>query len=170
MDSLIETFHIDLKLLLAQAINFAIVLAVLYYLILKPIMKTMGERTSKIEKSLADAERIEKELKKTEVDRKEVLARAKKEANDIMEKTAAMAEEKKKEMINKAREEIGVIINKEKEKMQFEKEITLKEIRKEIGELVVLAVEKVLNKKVDSREDKELIEKMVKETKGIINN
>jgi len=167
MGSLIETFHIDVKLLFAQIVNFGIVFAVLYYFVLKPVLKVMNERTSKIEKSLSDAERIEKELKKTEVDRKDVLARAKKEANDIMEKTAAMAEEKKKEMIIRAREEIGVIINKEKEKMQLEKEITLKEIRKEIGELVVLAVEKVLDKKVDAKEDKELIDKMVKEAKGL---
>lgn len=167
MESLIETFHIDVKLIIAQVINFGIVFAILYYLILKPLIKTMGERTEKIEKSLSDAERIEKELKQTEADRKDVLNRAKKEANDIMEKTALIAEEKKKEMITKAREEIGAIINKEKEKMQIEKEITLKEIRKEIGELVVLAVEKVLDKKVDAKEDKELIEKMVKEVKAL---
>ena len=79
MDSLIETFHIDTKLLLAQAINFAIVFAVLYFFALKPLMKAMGERTEKIEKSLDDAKKVEEKLAKTEEDYSKELSNAKKD-------------------------------------------------------------------------------------------
>ncbi|MFH1661985.1 MAG: F0F1 ATP synthase subunit B [Candidatus Falkowbacteria bacterium] len=162
MDSLIETFHIDVKLLIAQMINFAIVFCVLYFFALKPLMKVMSDRTKKIEKSLDDAKKIEENLEKTEEKSNEIIARAKKEANAILEKTETISEEKRKEILQRTKEEIGAIINKEKEKAQAEKLKTLKEIKKEVADLVVASVEKVLEKKVDGKEDKRLIEKIVK--------
>jgi len=162
MDNLIETFHLDLKLLIAQAINFAIVIAVLYFFALKPLMRTMKDRSVKIEKSLEDAKKIEEKLNKTETDYKEELAKAKKEALTILEKAQAQAEDKKQEMIDKAKIEIGQIINDEKATMQTEKAATLKAIKSEVAGLVISSVEKVLGKKMDAKEDKELIKKIVK--------
>ena len=85
MDSLVSTFHLDLGLFLAQAVNFAIVLAVLYYFAFKPIAKVMNERSEKIEKSLADAKEIEAKLADTEKERQEVINEAKKAASLLLE-------------------------------------------------------------------------------------
>jgi F0F1-type ATP synthase membrane subunit b/b' len=52
MDSIISTFHVDLKLLIAQVINFGIIFFVLYKFAFKPIAKIMQERTNTIEKKL----------------------------------------------------------------------------------------------------------------------
>ena len=56
MEEIIKTFHIDWKLLIAQAVNFAIVVFALYKFAYKPLLKTMNERTAKIEQGLKDAE------------------------------------------------------------------------------------------------------------------
>ena len=56
MDELIKTFHIELNLLVAQIVNFSIVLFVLYRFAYAPILKTLNSRTGKIEKGLKDAE------------------------------------------------------------------------------------------------------------------
>ena len=162
MDSLIETFHIDVKILISQIINFAIVFAVLYYFALKPLLKNMNERSKKIEKSLSDAERIEEALKKAEEERKEILSRAKKEAGVIVEQAAMHAEVKKNEMLERAKEEIGQVINKEKEKIRTEKEQVLKELKAEVTSLVIAVTEKVLGEKVDDKIDQNLIKKMVR--------
>lgn len=162
MDSLIETFHIDVKLLLAQIINFGIVFSVLYFFALKPLMKTMGERTKKIEKGLTDAKQIEERLSQTEKESHAELAKAKKEAGEIIEKARVMADVKRQELLTKAKEEIGEIINGEKAKMQTEKAQVLKEIKKEISDLVYISVEKVLEEKLDEKKDKEIIKKIVK--------
>lgn len=161
MEAIIETFHIDLKLLIAQAVNFAIVFFVLYFFALKPLMKIMGERTNKIEKSLEDAKKAEKRMVEIENDYEAALAKAKKEAALIMEKASELSEKKKAEMIVKAKEEIGQIINQEKAKMQSEKAKVLKEIKKEMGDLIILGVEKVLEEKIDAKKNTELIKKMV---------
>ena len=162
MEPLISTFNIDVRLLVAQAINFAVVFAVLYFFALKPLVKTMAERSEKIDKSLKDAAEIEKRLALTEKEKNEVITAAKKQANLIIEEADKRGEERRNELIAKAKEDIGQVINAEKEKMQRDKAETLKEIKKEVADLVVLSVEKLLNEKMTSDKDRELIKKLVK--------
>jgi len=162
MESLISTFHVDLKLFIAQLVNFAIVFSVLYFFAFKPLVKTMSERSEKIDKSLKDADAIEKRLALTEKEREEIINAAKKQANLIVEEANKRGEEKRAEMIVKAKEEIGQVINSEKAKLVRDKAETLKEIKSEVAELVVMTVEKLLNEKMTSDKDRELIKKMVK--------
>ncbi|MFH0956170.1 MAG: F0F1 ATP synthase subunit B [Candidatus Falkowbacteria bacterium] len=162
MESLIETFHIDWHLLLAQIFNFAIVFGVLYWFAFKPLGKVMAERTAKIEKGLDDAKKVGEKLSQTQAEFNKAMGEAKKQANMILEKAAADADARKQEMIIRAKEEIGQIINQEKQKMQTEKEITLKEIKKEVADLVITTVEKVLGEKIDEKKDREMIKKMIK--------
>lgn len=162
MESLVSTFNIDWRLLIAQAINFAIVFVILYLFAFKPLVKLMTERSEKIDKSLKDADEIEKRLALTEKDREEIILAAKKQANLIVEEADKRGEERRNELVAKAKEDIGQVINAEKEKMSREKGETLKEIKKEVADLVVLTVEKLLNEKMTGDKDRELIKKLVK--------
>ncbi len=161
MESLIETFHIDIKLLVAQVINFAIVISVLYFFALKPLIKIMRDRTVKIEKSLEDAKKIDVKLDKTGREYREAIARAKKEASEILAKTREQAENKKQTIIGEAQTEIGRMVSNEKIKLQREKAKILKEVKADVAGLVVASVAKVLEKKVDDKEDKKLIKKLI---------
>lgn len=162
MESLISTFHVDVKLLIAQALNFAVVFGVLYWFAFKPLFKTMGERSAKIEKSLRDAAEIEKRLALTEKERTEITAAARKQAQTILEEAGARGQERQNELVAKAKEEIGKVINSEKEKIARDKAETLKAIRQEVADLVILTVEKLLNEKMTSDKDRELIKKLIK--------
>ncbi|MFA6513871.1 MAG: F0F1 ATP synthase subunit B [Patescibacteria group bacterium] len=162
MESLISTFHIDYKLFIAQLINFAIVFSVLYYLIFKPLLKTMTERSKTIEKSLKDADAIEKRLELTEKEQIDIITAAKKQANLIIEEADKRGEERKTSLVTKAKEEVAQVISGEKAKLVSEKTEMLKEIKKEVAELVILTVEKLLEEKMTGEKDKELISKLVK--------
>lgn len=165
MEELVKTFHIDVKLILAQLVNFFIVLGVLYKFAYKPVLALLNDRTAKIEKSLDDAKKIEEKLVAQEDEYKKIVAEARREAQGILEKANVKAEEKQQAMILKAKEEIGVIINKEKEKMLSEKAETMKELKKEVVELVSLSLEKLIGEKVTGKSDQELIKNLVKEVK-----
>ncbi|MFZ4632387.1 MAG: F0F1 ATP synthase subunit B [Patescibacteria group bacterium] len=162
MESLISTFHVDLKLFIAQLVNFAIVFSVLYFFAFKPLVKTMAERTERIDKSLKEADEIEKKLSLTERDREEIISLAKKQANVIIEEANKRGEEKRNEALIKAKEEIGQIINAEKEKLNRDKAETLKEIKKDVADLVAITVEKLLNEKMTIAKDTEVVKKMLK--------
>ncbi len=51
-------FGINLKSFLAQLVNFAIVLFVLWKWVFRPVAQGLADRTAKIEKSLDDAQQI----------------------------------------------------------------------------------------------------------------
>ncbi|MFA5184836.1 MAG: F0F1 ATP synthase subunit B [Patescibacteria group bacterium] len=162
MESLISTFHVDLGLFIAQVVNFAIVFSVLYFFAFKPLVKVMSERSAKIDKSLREADEIEQRLAKSATEREEIIAAAKKQADLIIEEADKKGEARRAELLAKAKTDIGQVINDEKAKLVREKAETLKEIKKEVADLVVVAVEKVLDEKMTSDKDRELIKRLVK--------
>lgn len=165
MESLISTFHIDIKLLIAQLVNFAVVFLVLYFLIFKPLFKTTGDRSAVIEKSLKEAREIEERLAKTKDEQKEMIKATKQEAVKIIEEANKKAEARKSEMVEKAKEEIGALINREKARMQTEKAITLKEIREEVAGLIEASWQKILGEKMNKTLDEKIIIKSIKDSK-----
>ena len=162
MDSIIDTFHVDLKLLIAQAVNFAIVFLALYYLAFRPLAKTMQSRSQKIADGLKNAEVIAQQLAKSKKEQAEIIKQAKQEASQLLQQAQIDADQRKEQMIVKAKEEIGQIITNEKGKIQQEKAIILQELKTEIADLVVLTTSKLLHEKIDSKKDKEIINQLLK--------
>ncbi len=164
MGSLIETFHLDVKLIIAQLVNFFIVAGVLYFFALKPIMKIMNERTAKIEKGLTDAQEIEERLNKTQEESKELISQAKKESMEIIDNANTKSEEKKKEIVTNAKKEIESLINQSKKQIADEKEQMIKEVKADVVDLVTQVSTKVLAGKIDADINQKLIEQAIKET------
>lgn len=150
MDELIKTFHIDVKLLIAQVINFAIVVGVLYKFAYKPLLKHMNERSDVIDKGLKDAKEAQENLEKAEKAYNGKLVEAKKEARTILEEAQKQAEKNKQDMVDKAKEETEKVVTQAKTQIQNEKEKMLKEVKQEVGQLVVQVTEKVLTKELDA--------------------
>jgi F-type H+-transporting ATPase subunit b len=158
---LFSAFGLDWRILLAQLINFGILLFLLYKFGYKPMFKFLEARSKKIEAGLENAEEAEKRLQA--ISEKEIasIKETKKEALKILEIAHQEGEENKKKTIEKTKEDIGQIINKEKQNMRAEKAEVLKDIKSEVSDLVMSALEKVLVEKIDSKKDKELIEKTI---------
>jgi F-type H+-transporting ATPase subunit b len=163
MESLINNFHIDAGLLIAQVINFAIIFAALYFFALKPLLAVMNNRTKTIEKSLEDAKKAEENLNKAEEEYNKRIQEAKQEANAILKKTEEQAEQKKHDTVERAKQEIGEMITKEKEMQRAEKKKILREIKEGAADLIEASLEKILKEKIDSEKDKELIQKVLKQ-------
>jgi len=162
MESLITTFHLDLKLLIAQLVNFLIVAGVLWFFALKPLMKIMTERTAKIEQGLKDAKNFEEKLAQAERDRQKTMTAAKREAEIILEKASQEAEANKKEMLSQAKGEIEKLIASGKTQLASEKEKMVSEVKAEIGDLVIAATKKVLDVELNKEIDNKIITEAIK--------
>ncbi len=162
MNSLIEVFHIDWKLLIAQAVNFTVVFLALYFLILKPLFKTMKERTGKIEKGLKDSEQFEKGLSELQEKRGYILSEAQKEADLEVENAKKMAEEKQKKIINDAESKAQELTLMAKAEGEVEKQTIIANSKREVLELAFAVAQNVLGKKVGDKEDKEFTKKFIK--------
>lgn len=162
MDALIGTFHIDYKILIAQIVNFTIVLFVLYKFAYGPLLKVMTDRTKKIEKGIKDAEEARKKLEETEVKEKAVLSEARREAQAIIDTAEKTALKNKEELLSEAKKKSDEIVINTQKQLEEEKKKMMGEIKSEIADLVVAATGKVIDEKLDEKRDKELIEKAIK--------
>lgn len=162
MEELIKTFHIDIKLIIAQAVNFGIVLLVLWKFAYKPILKTLNDRSSKIEKGIQDAENSQIKLAEMEKKEKEVLLKAREEAQKIIQQAEKTALQNAKDLEIVAKVQSEKTLEDAKKQIEQEKNKSVKEAKSEIAELVMSATEKIIGEKMDSNKDKELIEKAIK--------
>lgn len=164
-ESVASSLGLDPRLFVFQLINFALVIAIVWWLILKPLTKKMAERKTLIDESLDKAKEIESNLAMSEQKFQARIDEAKVEANKLIERTHDEAERMKESMKKKAKEEIDLLVKQAKKNIEIDREDMLASIRKETAELVVLAVEKILVEKLDGKKDMELIRNTLEQVK-----
>jgi len=150
MDLLIDTFHIDWRLIIAQMVNFAIVIIVLYKFAIKPLGKLMNERSEKIAGGLTDAKKHKELLSETETEYKKVIAEARKESQELIGIAKKDAEKVRVALIEKADEDAKKIVESGKAELLAEKSKMLTDARRELAGLVIASTEKVLGSVVDA--------------------
>jgi F-type H+-transporting ATPase subunit b len=138
MQQLISQLGIDWHLLLAQAVNFFVLLVVLRMLIYKPLLQMLHDRRARIEEGVAKADEADRRLhevdemgrakmkeaemaaiamlKKTEGDAKELearmLAEAKKKEADAMKNTEALLRAKEAESRRMVQQEAAALVRR----------------------------------------------------------
>ena len=162
MSELFSKLGIDWKLLIAQIVNFLVLLFILYKFAYGPIVAMLEKRQRKIEQGLKDAEGARKNLEKSEERQKEILKKARADFKVIVGKARTQAEKSKSEIAAEAKAQAEKIITDAKNQIKQEKQKTINEIKSEIGGLVIAAAEKVIDEKMDEKRDKEMIEKSLK--------
>lgn len=162
MEELVKTFHIDWKLLVAQLVNFFIVLGVLWKFALKPLQQLMDKRSAEIDKSLKQAKEIEQKLSEADKTKAETIIEAKKEAQNIISQAGREAENVRTKKLDELKSEMEKIVAQTKSGLQQEKEEMIKAARGEVADMVVAATGKIISQKLDSGHDKQLIEETIK--------
>jgi len=149
--------------LLAQVVNFLILLFILKKFLYKPILNILEERKQKITSSLKNAEEIEKRLQKIESERDEALKKASKEAKELLQSASESADQIIQDAHSKAQKDIQDLVKKTKAVLDAERESLHKEIRDEIADIVVASLEKIAQKSLSEKEKQEFVQKSIKE-------
>lgn len=148
-----------------QLLNFALVTAILWFLILKPLTKKMTERAKLIDESLENAKRVQENLQKSEQQYQAKIDEAKVEASKLLNKAAEETTRVTAEMKIKAKNEIDLLVDQAKRNITIEKEEMFRGIKAEAADLIVRSLEKILSEKMTDEKDKKMIEEMVKKIK-----
>lgn len=98
-----ESLGLDLKLILAQIINFGLLVFVLSRFVYQPLIRLLDERKAKAEEILAKSKKIEEQLGALEDKEEEILKEAREKAREEREKLLLLASEEKKAIIEQAR-------------------------------------------------------------------
>ncbi len=153
----VDTLGINWKIFLAQLVNFGIVLLVLRRFVYRPLLKTMKRREEKIAQGLADAEKYEASLVDLEKTRVARAAESRAAATELLTKAAAQAAEAKQALLAQAESAAQKLKAQTQVELQEEKEQMLRSARGELADLVAGSVEKIIQAKLDSKKDEELI-------------
>ena len=159
-----EGLGISLPTLLAQIINFAILLGLLYLVAYKPLMRMLDERSRKIKESVEQTEFIKEQAAHAEEEVKKRLDTAAKEGQEIIAKAVRTGEEARRQVQQEARQEAESLIARARVEIQRERDGAIDELRKEFADLTVLAAGKVIDRSLDKKAHRQLIDKVLKES------
>src|SRR3990167_77286 len=122
MSELFAAFGIDWKLLIVQAINFALLLTLLTYLLYKPILRLIDERREKV----GDAGR---------------------ESEAMVAAARSRADEKGVEIVRSAEQRAAALVKDAEARAEEAQRLALSESEKQIARAAMLAAEKILREK-----------------------
>ena len=128
---------IDWKLLIAQIINFGLLLWLLSKFLYKPIVKRIEKDEGELREAREQKKELDAEVEAFEQRRKKEISEAKSRAREIIKEAEEIAEEIKRETREKTEKESAAIIEQSKKrlgslKLAIEKEIFAR-AREEIG-------------------------------------
>ena len=159
---ILNQFGINPILLLAQAVNFAVLLFILKKFLYKPILKVLEERKKRIEESLKNAQEIEKRLLQVAEDEEKRIQKASQEGERIIKEAEVAAAQIIENGKSKAELLAQRILQNGRFQLQLEKEKLQQETRSELADILLLSLQKVTGKLFNRKDQKQLIEETVK--------
>ena len=151
----------DPGLFMWTIVTFFIVLAILKWKAWGPLIDALDKREEDIRNALSSAEKAKEEAGKVAEDYEEMIRKAQAEAQKIVAESKAVGEKVREEIKLTAEKEAGDILAKAQHQIQTEKEKAVQEIRSSVVEFSLQAATKVIEKNVDSEDNRRLIKETV---------
>ena len=162
-----EGLGINLPTLLAQIINFAILLGLLYLVAYKPIMRMLDERSRRVKESMEQTELIKQQAERAEEEVKKQIEAAGKEGMEIIARAMHTGEEMRQKAQQEAKQDAESLVVRARVEIQRERDGAIDELRKEFADLTIMAAEKVIEKSLDKQTHRQLIDKVLKESTAL---
>lgn len=147
--------------LIAQIINFLLLLAILTKLAWKPLIKALDERKARIAADIESAERDKAAAAKARREYEEQLARARADAQAIINKAIQVAEKSKEEIIEAARAEHARLLEHARNQIALEREQVVAELRKEVILLSMAAASKIIEQNLNNEVNAKMVEDFI---------
>lgn len=147
MGELFAAFGLNWKLLVAQSINFGLLLLILWHFLYKPVLKMLDERRGKIAESVRKAEAADRRLEEADLEGKEAIAKAAKEAQGIVLSARGRADEEAAEILKRTQAKAEQVLADAQARADEERRQALIAGEKEIARAAMLAAEKILTQK-----------------------
>ncbi len=152
---ILDKLGINGKILLAQVVNFFLLMYILKRYLYQPLLDIIQKREKKIKEGLNNAQKAEQVLAEAEKNIAGKIKEATLEADRILEKAKSEARDSREKALNKAREEILNFKEETRVQLEREKAKIMDEIRQESGDLIVELAGKFLKEKISDTDRKD---------------
>ena len=155
---------INLFWVLVSAINFLLLLTIIWMFAFKPLAKTLDDRKAAIEQGLKDAEQARRDRESAEAERAATLAEARREANDILARAQKVAQETRDADIAATREELERMRARAAAEIEAEKTRAIGELRSEVADLALAAAGRVVGETMSDDRQRRLVQEFLATT------
>lgn len=149
--------------LLAQLVNFVLLLALLYFIAYKPIRRMLDERSERIKTSMQQAEQMKEMMSKTEEQVKQELDAARVERQNMLAQAEQVGQQLKEEARQQAKQDAEVMVSRARTEIQRERDEAIAGLKQEFADLAILAAEKVINETLDKDKHRKLIDEVLEQ-------
>ncbi len=150
--------------LLAQIINFALLILILRAVAYKPILNMLETRKQKIQESLEYAERVKREAEEQQKEFDRKLAQTRQEAQAAAQAASQVGEKERERIIAEAREDARKVVEQAREQIEYERKQMLAQVRDQVVQLSLLATHKVVSKSLDEKAHRKLVDDFLTQT------
>lgn len=155
MSGMLEAFKIEWPLLIAQIVNFLILVAILQTFAYKPVLGMLAKRRDRIAQSLKDAERVTAAAQEAEQEKAKLIDAARREAQEIRAQATRDAEKIAQDVRGRAEQEATEIRIKAQNEAKAQTEAALAGANKQIADLAILATEQLLGRELSNKEEQQ---------------
>ncbi len=149
--------------ILAQMLNFFILVWILHRFAYKPLVGMMNARKEQIANDLASAEQSRLEAEQIKADYAAQIAKARQEAQEIVEKAHHQAKLSTAEEVAAARSQIENEKERARQDIAIERDRAMNSLRNEVVSLSVAMAGKVVAKDMNSETNTKLIEDAIRQ-------
>jgi F-type H+-transporting ATPase subunit b len=164
MEEVLVKLGVNWPTLIAQLINFVILFGLLYLVAYKPIMRMLDERSRKVKESMEQTEFIKQQAEQAEEEAGKRIEAASKEGQELIAKATRTGEEVRRQAQQEAKQDAESLITRARTEIQRERDEGIDELRKEFADLTIMAAEKVIERSLDKKTHRELIDKVLEES------
>lgn len=164
MDKAIEALGINLPQLIAQAVNFFVLLVLLRFTLYKPIVKMLDERKQRIAEGLNAAEIARSEAADAQVNIQAQLVNARQEGQELVANAQNIATRIQSEAREQANRDRDVALERARAEIERERDRAIADLRGEFADITVSAAEKVINQSLDRQAHQRIIDETLAES------
>lgn len=164
MDKAVEALGLNLPQLIAQVVNFFVLLIVLRFVAYKPILKMLDERKQKIAEGLNAAEIARAEAASAQANIQAQLDTARREGQEIVANAQNIATRIQADAREQSAKDREASIERARAEIQQERDRAIADLRGEFADITVRAAEKVINQSLDRQAHQRVIDETLAES------
>ena len=159
-----EALGFNVPSLIAQIINFTILLVAFRAFLYKPILRMLDERRKKIQEGLAAADRMHEGEAEARQRTQALLEEARRESQVIIGNGQQLAARIQEDSRQQSQREAAQLLERARSEIQMERDSAISEVRRQFAELTIVAAERVIGQSLDRRAHQRLIEAVLAES------
>ena len=159
-------FGLNFNLLETNLINLSIIIGVLFYFGRKVLGNILGERRSRIEEEIREAEKRQKDAAAALADGQQKLAQAQAEAERIRAEAETSAKTAREAILAQAAKDVERLKESAAQDLDTARERAIAELRERVAAMAIQRVESQLREHLDDSAQQQLIDRSIANVGG----